>query len=99
MDDHFMTVLRTEKTFSEKFAELELSRIERIRISQESAHDESLSLFKEAQKKMDGRAEEVRTQIESELKQIDSKLQNNIETLDALDVSKVALKIMKKVMK
>ena len=99
MDEHFMTVLRTEKTFSEKYAELESSRTERLRIAQGSAHDESKTMLKKAQSNMELRAKEVMVSTDAEIKQINVKLEQDIHSLDSLDVETVALKLLKKVMK
>jgi len=97
MDEHFMTVLRTEKTFGQKYAEVLSTKQERIRTAQNDARDESLLLLKQAQQQIEQESVENNESIKAELQQIDAGLNEELRKIDSLDIDALAAKIMKKV--
>jgi len=97
MDEHFMTVLRTEKTFGQKYAELLSTKNDRIRSAQNDARDESLQLLKAAQQEIEQESVDNQASITKELQQIDAALADELRSIDSLDIENIALKIMKKV--
>ena len=97
MDEHFMTVLRTEKTFGQKYAELLSTKNDRIRSAQNDARDESLQLLKAAQQEIEQESVANQASITKELQQIDAVLADELRSIDNLDIENIALKIMKKV--
>ena len=97
MDEHFMTVLRTEKTFGQKYAQLLSTKDERVRQAQDAAREESLKLFKQAQDYVDVKGEEHTKAVNEELLKIQNTLEHDLSTLDGLDLDKIVMKIMKKV--
>ena len=92
-----MTVLRTEKTFGQKYAELLSTKNDRIRSAQNDARDESLQLLKAAQQEIEQESVDNQASITKELQQIDAALADELRSIDSLDIENIALKIMKKV--
>lgn len=92
-----MTVLRTEKTFGQKYADILATKNDRVRASQNDARDESLQLMKQAQKKIESESIENKVSIDAELQTINNLLNDELHKIDSLDCDEIALKIMKKV--